>query len=104
MSKSCRFVRLQSARAPDSFATLLHFVSSARRNLAKASGDGLIDVSTPWASSRRTPSEELMLRIAQVYGLPVARLRAGWSRAESSVTEAATSSETSGRELLEPSP
>lgn len=39
---------------------------------------------------RRTPSQELLLRITKAYGLPEAQLRAGWSRAEAIVAEVAT--------------
>jgi len=36
---------------------------------------------------RRTPSEDLLLRIAKAYGIPVADLRAGWSRPDAVVAE-----------------
>lgn len=39
---------------------------------------------------RRTPSEDLMLRIAKAYGIAEAQLRAGWSRADAIVSEVAT--------------
>jgi transcriptional regulator with XRE-family HTH domain len=39
---------------------------------------------------RRNPSEDLLKRIGKVYRLDEAVLRAGWSRAESVVTEVAT--------------
>jgi transcriptional regulator with XRE-family HTH domain len=39
---------------------------------------------------RRTPSQELLMRICQAYGIPEAELRSGWSRADAVVTEVAT--------------
>lgn len=36
---------------------------------------------------RRTPSEDLLLRITKAYGIPVAELRAGWSRPDAVVAE-----------------
>ncbi|MGP1308570.1 MAG: helix-turn-helix domain-containing protein [Phycisphaerales bacterium] len=43
---------------------------------------------------RRSPSEELLLRIAKVYGVDEATLRAGWGKAETVVGEIASSSPT----------
>ncbi len=43
---------------------------------------------------RRTPSEDLMLRIATVYGIPEAELRSGWGRAESDAVDLMTSTPT----------
>ncbi|NOT01195.1 MAG: helix-turn-helix transcriptional regulator [Phycisphaerales bacterium] len=39
---------------------------------------------------RRSPSEDLLLRITRCYGIPEADLRAGWSKPESIVKEVAT--------------
>ncbi len=39
---------------------------------------------------RRTPSEELLLRISRLYDLPEAELRSGWSRADTIVGQVAT--------------
>jgi transcriptional regulator with XRE-family HTH domain len=39
---------------------------------------------------RRTPSQELLMRICQAYGIPEAELRSGWSRADAVVAEVAT--------------
>jgi len=39
---------------------------------------------------RRTPSEDLLLRISKAYGIAEAELRAGWSRAQAVVAEVAT--------------
>lgn len=38
---------------------------------------------------RRTPSEDLLMRIAKAYGIAEAELRAGWNRAQGIVTEVA---------------
>ncbi len=45
---------------------------------------------TDLEKGRRTPSEDLLLRIAQAYGIAEPELRAGWSRAEGIVSEVAT--------------
>lgn len=39
---------------------------------------------------RRTPSDELLVKISQSYEIPVAELRAGWSRPEGVVAEVAS--------------
>lgn len=39
---------------------------------------------------RRTPSDDLLKRISEAYGIAEARLRAGWSRPEAIVTEVAS--------------
>lgn len=43
-------------------------------------------------TGRRTPSEELLVKIAKVYGVPEAELRAGFSRPDSVVVEVASES------------
>ncbi|MFA6044466.1 MAG: helix-turn-helix transcriptional regulator [Phycisphaerales bacterium] len=43
-------------------------------------------------TGRRTPSEELLVKIAKVYGVPEAELRAGFSRPDSVVAEVASES------------
>lgn len=45
---------------------------------------------TDLEKGRRTPSEDLLLRISKAYGISEAELRAGWSRAEAIVSEVAT--------------
>ncbi len=45
---------------------------------------------TDLEKGRRTPSEELLLRISKAYGVREAELRSGWSRAEGIVSEVAT--------------
>lgn len=45
---------------------------------------------TDLEKGRRTPSQDLLLRIAKAYRIPEAELRAGWSRAEEVVNEIAT--------------
>jgi len=39
---------------------------------------------------RRNPSEDLLVRICGVYGIPVAELRAGWNRPDAIVAEVAS--------------
>ena len=39
---------------------------------------------------RRTPSQDLLMRICRAYGIPEADLRSGWSRADVVVVEVAT--------------
>jgi len=39
---------------------------------------------------RRTPSQDLLMRICRAYGIPEAELRSGWSRADVVVAEVAT--------------
>lgn len=39
---------------------------------------------------RRTPSQDLLMRICRAYGIPEADLRSGWSRADVVVAEVAT--------------
>lgn len=39
---------------------------------------------------RRTPSQDLLMRICKAYGIPEADLRSGWSRADNVVAEVAT--------------
>lgn len=44
-------------------------------------------------TGKRTPSEELLLKIAKVYGVTEAKLRAGFTRPESIVIEVASESD-----------
>lgn len=41
-------------------------------------------------TGKRTPSDELLVRMAQAYGIPEAELRSGFARAPSEVNELAT--------------
>lgn len=54
----------------------------------------LLDITPPHLTDiengRRNPSEELLLRIAQLYDMDEAQLRAGWGRAQPIVGEVAT--------------
>lgn len=43
-------------------------------------------------TAKRTPSEQLLVKMAKVYGLPEAQLRAGFSRPEAVVAEVASES------------
>lgn len=44
---------------------------------------------TDLEKGRRTPSEDLLVRISKAYGVPEAELRSGWSRADAVVSEVA---------------
>jgi len=50
---------------------------------------------------RRTPSEALLLRISTQYGIDVAELRSGWSRADAVVSEIATQDATTAEKVPE---
>jgi len=50
---------------------------------------------------RRSPSEELMLRIAQHYSLPIAQLRSGWSKPDAIVKEIASQDSTTAAKVPE---
>jgi transcriptional regulator with XRE-family HTH domain len=43
-------------------------------------------------TGRRAPSEELLLKIAEIYGMPLPELRAGFSRPDAVVAEVASES------------
>lgn len=71
-----------------------------RRRRMEVLGRGLREVAkllgvtpahmTDLEKGRRTPSDELLMRISRVYDIPEAELRAGWSRAAAIVGEVAT--------------
>lgn len=50
---------------------------------------------------RRNPSEELLIRIARVYCVPEAALRAGWGKAETVVGEIASRTPTTAEKAPE---
>lgn len=56
---------------------------------------------TDLETGRRSPSEELLVRLAQAYGVPVAELRAGWKKAEPVVAEVATQDATAAEKSPE---
>jgi len=64
---------------------------------------GMLDIApahlTDIEKGRRTPSEELLLRIVMQYRIDEATLRSGWSRAEAIVREVATSSPTTAAKV-----
>jgi transcriptional regulator with XRE-family HTH domain len=59
---------------------------------------GILDIApahlTDIEKSRRTPSEDLLLRIAKHYRLSVATLRSGWNRPDARVAAVANLDET----------
>ncbi len=56
---------------------------------------------TDLEKGRRTPSEALLRRIAEVYKLEVAVLRAGWQKPDQAVAEAATRDATAAAKVPE---
>jgi len=50
---------------------------------------------------RRTPSEGLLLRIAEAYGIDIAVLRAGWKKPDEVVKEVATQDPTAAAKVPE---
>ena len=50
---------------------------------------------------RRTPSEDLLKRIATAYGIPEAELRSGWQRADAVVAEVANQDVTTAEKVPE---
>lgn len=50
---------------------------------------------------RRAPSEELLVKIARVYGIDEARLRAGWNKPEAVVGEVASQDPTTAAKVPE---
>ena len=50
---------------------------------------------------RRTPSEELMVKIAVSFRIPIAELRAGWSRPDAIVKEVASQDATTAEKVPE---
>ena len=65
----------------------------------------LLDIAPPHVSDmekgRRTPSEELLLRMVKQYGVDEATLRAGWSRPEEIVSEIASQDATTAAKVPE---
>ena len=55
---------------------------------------GILDIApahlTDIEKARRTPSEDLMMRISWAYGIAEAELRSGWSRPDAVVSEVAS--------------
>lgn len=56
---------------------------------------------TDLEKGRRTPSEDLMVRIADQYQVPLAQLRAGWTKPEAIVKEIASQSPTAAAKVPE---
>ena len=50
---------------------------------------------------RRTPSEELMVKIADSYQIPIAELRSGWSKPDAIVKEIASQDATTAEKVPE---
>jgi len=82
-----------------------------RRQRVEVLGIGVRDIAkllevapahiTDLEKGRRTPSEALLLRIADVYRIDIATLRAGWHRPEAIVGEIATQNATSAAKVPE---
>ena len=56
---------------------------------------------TDLEKGRRCPSEELMVKIAKAYQMPIAELRAGWSRPDAIVHEVASQDATTAEKVPE---
>jgi transcriptional regulator with XRE-family HTH domain len=56
---------------------------------------------TDLEKGRRTPSEELLVKIAREYGIDEAALRAGWRKADTVVAEVATQDITTAAKVPE---
>lgn len=70
------------------------------RDIAKLLDSAPIHVSDI-ETGKRAPSEDLMLRMAKVYGLSEAELRAGFSKPEGVVAEVASESTTAAKRVPE---
>jgi transcriptional regulator with XRE-family HTH domain len=56
---------------------------------------------TDLEKGRRTPSEDLLKKIASAYGMPEAELRSGWQRADAIVAEVANQDATTAEKVPE---
>ena len=56
---------------------------------------------TDLEKGRRSPSEDLLKRIAVAYGIPEAELRSGWQRADAVVAEVANQDATTAEKVPE---
>ena len=56
---------------------------------------------TDLEKGRRTPSEDLLMRISKQYGIDESQLRAGWSKADTLVGEIATQDATAAAKVPE---
>jgi transcriptional regulator with XRE-family HTH domain len=56
---------------------------------------------TDLEKGRRTPSEDLLMRISKQYGIDESQLRAGWSKADAIVGEIATQDATAAAKVPE---
>lgn len=54
---------------------------------------------TDLEKGRRAPSEELLIRIARVYGIAEAELRSGWSKPDAIVNEVASQDATTAEKV-----
>jgi transcriptional regulator with XRE-family HTH domain len=82
-----------------------------RRQRVEVLGRGLremariIDTTAPHLTDiekgRRNPSEELMVKIAESYNLPIAELRSGWSKPDAIVKEVASQDATTAAKVPE---
>jgi transcriptional regulator with XRE-family HTH domain len=75
-------------------------VKKGLREMAK-----LLDIApahlTDLEKGRRSPSEDLLMRICKQYGIDQSHLRAGWSKAETIVGEVATQDATTAAKVPE---
>jgi transcriptional regulator with XRE-family HTH domain len=69
----------------------VNVMGKSLRDVAKILDSAPIHVSDI-ENGRRSPSEDLLIKIARVYGIPEAELRAGFSRPDTVVAEVASES------------
>lgn len=86
--------RSSASKQPEPIGDLLRrrrveTLNKGLREMAKELGIAPAHL-TDLEKGRRTPSDDLLLRIAKAYGINEAELRAGWSRAQAIVGEVAT--------------
>jgi transcriptional regulator with XRE-family HTH domain len=93
---------IQSAR-PIGELLREHRVERLQKGLREMAG--LLDISPPHLTDiekgHRTPSEDLIIRIRDRYGIDEATLRSGWNRPESIVDEVASQDATTAAKVPE---
>lgn len=80
-----------------------HRIETLGRGLREMAA--LLDIAPPHLTDiekgRRSPSEDLLMRIARVYGLDEAMLRAGWKKPQGVVREIASQDATAAEKVPE---
>lgn len=83
--------RPQTSKAPIGDLLRARRVGVLHKGLREMAGELAIAPAhlTDIEKGRRTPSEDLLIRICNAYGIPLAELRSGWNRADAIVSEVA---------------